>query len=235
MKPSAIFIVVLLFVIKAGASQDFYRLSEGEEPKSLTPPSIYGELDYDTLLKDKLLGRYGRGQLGTMLVMPAFTAEYCVSIYGPVKSNNYSLDSKFEEQQEIIATAAKASCNLYGWLQRKKDGEKVSDVEVTHSTRKVSRELAVAFQRVWSRAILRTRYPDVVPPRIMDGISYRFSVVLGIGEICGEAHNPEKGHGKDMAEIGHKLYNFVTSNNPKGKKEEDDLILSLQHLETTLE
>ena len=235
MKHSLVFTVAILAAISTAVPQEIYRMPEGDDPTHLTPPSVEhsGELEYMVLLQEKLLSRWGRGQCGTMLAMPAFTGEYCVSIYEETKGGEDAAAAK-DESKEYIATSAKASGNLFFGLESKKRGEPVREIEITHTERKISPELAVAFQRVWARAILQTRYPQAEPPQTSDGISYRFSVLVEIGDISGEAHNPEKGIGKEMAEIGHKLYDYVSGEETMGKKEEDELIARLRDLEKKL-
>jgi hypothetical protein len=234
MKSPPIFICAFLAAICVSAKEPLFRLPEGESPNHLSPPSINGDLDYEILLNDKLLSRWGRGHHGTMLAMPAFTGEYCVSIYEE-DTKDLSGGSKSDEPKTFTATTARASRNLFGWLQEKKRDDRVSDVEITHHSRAVSRDLAVAFQRVWARAILQTRYPSAVPPAISDGISYRFSVVLDIGEISGEARNPEGTLAVEMANIGFALYELVTGSNAATKGTEEDLIKRLQSLEKRLQ
>lgn len=175
----------------------------------------------------QLLGRYGRGQMGTMLAMPAFLGEYCVSIYEDAGEG--------DKASIYTATAAKASKNLYAWIQQKQGGEKVDEIEVQHNSRNVSREFAVAYQRVWGRAVLGTRYPNKRPYATSDGIAFRFSTLFGSQEIYGETVNPEKGFCADLARVGYRIFEFVMQDNPEAKRTEADLIRELNALEKQLD
>jgi hypothetical protein len=229
--PSILTAAFLSFASLA-SSQDFYERPPGSEPVThLVPPYIdqytEGYWGFKGILNTQLLRRYGCGQFGTMLAMPAFTGEYCVSIY------------EIGEGDETIvytATAAKSSQNLSAWIQQKNQGEKVDEIEVRHNSRNVSREFAVAYQRVWARAVLGARYPSKAPYPTSDGITFRFSTILSRSqEIFGEASNPEKGFCADLVDVGLRIFHFVMQDDPKNKDTEVDLIRALKTLEKQLD
>jgi len=223
--------LVLIAAVSSASGQEFYRMPEGGEPVFLSPPNVDGDLEYEIMLNEKLLSRYGRGSLGTLLVLPALTPEYCVSIYEPSEVAQASVESGAVGRGEFVASAAKASRNLHAWIQGKKRGEYLSDVEVSYKYRKISRELAVAFQRLWARSILMTRYPQAVPPPVADGITFRFSVVMEIGEISGEARNAEKRVAWEMAMIGVRLFEYVMDEELDAEETESKLIEAIHTLD----
>ena len=216
-------------------AEDFYQLPKGGPLDYLIPAKVDPDLDYEATLREKLLSAFGRGQLGAMLAQPAFTGEYCVSLY--LRDADQTESSKKDNPPRFVAVAAAASRSLYSWTFRKKTNEQPTDVIISHRSRDVSRELAVAFQRVWARAILQTRYPQVDSgPAARDGISYRFFVCLDTcGDIGGNAHNPEPGLiPYEMARIGHQFYDFVMNESGTSPVQESDLIEALQKLEKRL-
>lgn len=211
--------------------QDFYERPYGSNPDHLVPPwhnqDVEGYWGYNGLLFKHLLGPYGCGQMGSMLAMPAFTGEYCVSIYEE--------EGERDKASVYTATAGRCSQNLYVWIQEKNEGKKVNEIEVQHNSRTVSREFAVAYQRVWARAVLGTRYPSQVPYSTSDGISFLFSTGFGSQTIYGETSNPEKGFCADLVDVGFRIFKFVMQDDPKYEDTEADLIRDLKALEKQLD
>ena len=105
--------------------------------------------------------------------------------------------------------------------------------------RKVSRDLAVAIQRVWTKALLLTSYPATIESRcwssIKDGTRYQFSVFArGLGTLEGQTHSPERGLPRELTNIGLDLIAFARQD-AKGKTiTEETLVNRLKKMEATI-
>jgi hypothetical protein len=218
--PLRFFIATILLWCRAVAA-DFYEAPSGAAPSHLVPVPPGAGDPYETLIHEHLIARWGSGGFGTMLVLPSFKPEYCVSIYPDEP-----------EEQRYVAVVARVSESLWNWSRRKLRNEPVNAVQVTHKSRPVSRPLAAALQRVWVLALQRTRYPVAVPPDIEDGVVYRFSVfVTGLGDLHGQCHSPQGGLPRDLADFGRALCDFVETDDPSSGATEEQLIERLKALE----
>ena len=103
--------------------------------------------------------------------------------------------------------------------------------------RKISRDLAVAIQRVWAKALLLTRYPETsqMVDIGFDGTTYQFSVLAGgRGTMGGETWSLDQGLPFDLTNIGLDLVAFARQD-AKGKKmTEKQLIARLRKFEATI-
>ncbi len=218
-------VISILLLLGPGAiAADFYEASAASAPSHLVPvPPAAGD-PYETLIHQHLISRWGSGGFGSMLALPSFSPEYCVSIYADAP-----------EQRRYVAVVARTSESLWAWRLRKARNEPVTEIHVTHKSRQVSLRLAAALQRVWALSLQRTRYPTAALPCIEDGVTYRFSVfVAGLGDLHGQCHSPADGLPRELADFGSALCEFVETDNPSKGTTEEQLIERLKKLESKL-
>lgn len=224
---------------RAAGEAGFLEAAAGEAPSHLVPVNrLFGE--YNTALHHLLVAKYGSGGFGTMLVLPAFSSEWCVSIYrDPDEDENNATSedgSRSNAGKKYTAVCAKAASSIWSALGEKElDEDRWKQIQVATQSRPISAELAVAVQRVWARAILLTRYPRKAPRGTTDGAYFRFSVFLGgIGDIEGECHSPEAGILQDLVDVGCALRTLVETQDSAASDHEQRLITRLRNLEAIL-
>jgi hypothetical protein len=231
--------------------------------------------DYDKLLVKYLF--VTEGELGRMLVRPSFSAEFCLSvdavhIENSAKENHSapptvdpfsdadpaspisekagsrpvtSKSNKDEDRYSITVTTAVKSIWVARW-EAQESGKPI-DVQIERANRPISRNLAVAIQRVWTKALLLTRYPVATDIRqfgngrdgirvqfgyTMDGTRYQFFAARGTLE--GQTLSPTEGLPLELTRIGLDLVTFARPD-AKGKEmTEVQLIDRLRKLECSI-
>jgi hypothetical protein len=218
--------------------------------------------EYDQSLAEHLF--VTEGTLGRMLFRSSFSPEYCLSVdvehaehpaekdepttpsgdpfastlFRSEKSGlqvvSYGQNRKEDRYRITVTTAAK---RIYGALGKKdKNGGPVR-VRIERVDREISRDLAVAIQRVWAKALLRTRYPAPIKygPIGLDGTIYQFSVfVRGFGTLAGEMWSPREGLPNELTKVGGDLVSFARQDEKGKKMAEKQLIDRLRKLEATI-
>jgi hypothetical protein len=226
---------------------DFFATSMSIIPNHLVPINSFMTgypNGYDVLLVKHLF--VTEGSLGRMLVRPSFSPEFCLSVDAEqVKHSDQegsrSVASKEKvEQDRYRITVTTAAENIW-YARRRADGKPVH-VKIERTERKISRDLAVAIQRVWAKALLLTRYPAypeagevAVAEEGFDGTTYQFSVhASGSGTMEGETWEPKQGLPLQLTNIGLDLVAFARQD-AKGKKmTEKQFIDRLRKLESAI-
>ena len=226
MRSILLLVAFLLFPSATVPGAEIYEAPRGDGPPShLIPVPPAGGDTYEALIHKHLISRFGSGGFGTMLVLPSFAPERCVSIYseGEVEKRTY------------IAIAAKTSENLFVWATKKARNEPVEEIHVTHKSKAISPKLAFAIQRVWAHALLLTRYPTNEWEGELDGVTYRFSVFVGgLGDLHGQCYSPRDGLRLQLVEMGSALWDLVEPDKTSKALTEDQLIERLKKLEATI-
>ena len=205
---------------------DIYEAPPGKRsPSHLVPVPPAAGNRYEALIHEHLISKWGDGSFGTMLLLPSFGPERCVSIY-EVGENG---------KKTYMAVAAKTSENLFVWATKKARNEPVEEIHVTTKSKVISSKLAFAIQRVWAHALQLTRYPASAQELATDGVTYRFSVFVGgLGDLHGQCHSPRDGLPMQLVEMGSALWDLVGSDKTSETLTEDQLIERLKKLEATI-
>ena len=221
--------------------------------------------DYNELLVKYLI--VTKGELGRMLVRPSFASEFCLSVdvehvENPAEKDDLSKplvnpfaddDSSHsktekkrpqdvtsetkEEENRYSITVTTAVKSIWGARWKAEENKKPILVKIERVDRKINRDLAVAIQRVWAKALLLTRYPATTQnaQRSFDGTTYQFSVgVCGFGTLEGETWSPKRGLPLDLTNIGLDLVAFARLDANGKKMTEKQLIDRLRKLESTI-
>ena len=249
MRSIAFWAAIVVLNVQRLLGDEFFETNYERWPNHLVPvhSSTYPQIgNYNGLLAKHLF--VTEGELGRMLVRPSFSPEFClaVDIEDPNKEREVSASPESPSQKtnqkdcyRITVTAA-VKCIWMAQIKAAEEGKPLQ-VQVERANRKISRDLAVAIQRVWVKALLLTSYPVNVPPqhiyigRTCDGTAYLFSAFShGAGTLEGETHSPERGLPLELANIGLDLAAFARQD-AKGKTlTEKDLIDKLRNLESTI-
>ncbi|HWZ92046.1 MAG TPA: hypothetical protein VNW92_24445 [Polyangiaceae bacterium] len=122
-----------------------------------------------------------------MVMTPAFVGESAVRLHPE------SGDREMEKVDKVFLTYAVASENIYYATQTPKPGKKPEDVSVTVTTIEFPKPLALRLYKLWSKMLLRTRYPQEPLSMVTDGTSIEFGCEkLGWGSVYGEAYFPTR-------------------------------------------
>jgi hypothetical protein len=144
-----------------------------------------------------------------------------------------------EDRYSVTVTAAVES--IWGARSKAEKTGKPVCVKIDRARREISRNLAVAIQRVWAKALLLTRYPAVPEKKGLvfgsglDGTTYQFSTRLnGFGAIEGKTWSPTKGLPLELTRMGLDLVSFARQDASGKKMTEESLIDRLKKLESTI-
>lgn len=229
------FAVCLTGVCLAQA-KDFYKAEYGALPNHLTP--VPAQLERDSKITGRLY--VTRGELGRMLVRPSFKPEYCLSVWAEIPAaaiqKHREIVAVPDEEKTYFITVTTASTNLSFAFSREVAEGKPRDVNIARVDKRISLELAVAIQRVWSKALLLTRYPRNPGSTwlVLDPTTYQFSVELpGYGELHGETFGAE-GLSRKLAEVGLDLVKFAQQQPNEKTLTEAQLTKMLKKLEATI-
>lgn len=236
MRSIAFSVAILVLVVGRSFGEEFLELGNELHPNHLVPMRssmqekrrLLG--DYDELLVKYLF--VTDGGLGRMLVRPSFSPEFCLSV--DIMEPTGTSDSKEEDRYTITVTVAVNRI----WRARReaeRTGEPM-DVKIERFDREISRDLAVAIQRVWAKALLLTRYPAPTEETwtCFDGTTYQFSVSRGGGLLEGQTWSPKRSLPLDLTNIGLELVAFARSDEESKKTTEAQLIEKLRKLESTI-
>lgn len=215
-------LLVLLVLQTTGLSAaDFYSAREGPEVDHLEPISPSQE-EYDRRID---LHLRPDGEFARMIVRPSFQPEYYFGI--EEKSAPHQADGK----KRYFISTSEAAESLYYTMAENNDERRTKKVSIRYTEREISRDLAVATQRVWAKMLLNTRYPATYQ-LVLDGVNYRFGVwVRGLGSIYGETWSPSKPMTSGLASLGQDIFEFGSK---KSKLTEADLIAKLRRFETSI-
>jgi hypothetical protein len=245
---SALFCAVIVAIgVGRSLGADFFATSMEIVPNHLVPIQSFltgFPSDYDKLLVKHLI--VTEGSLGRMLVRPSFSAEFCLSVdaeqvqKSDQESSRSAASKEKGEQDRYRITVTTAAENI--WYARARADGKPVHVQIERTERKISRDLAVAIQRVWAKALLLTRYPAypeagevAVEEEGCDGTTYQFSVhASGSGTMEGETWQPQQGLPRQLTNIGLDLVAFVRQDTKGKKMTEKELIDRLRKLESTI-
>lgn len=222
---SKIALTILLCISQCEANaKDFYAAEHGPQPDHLVPldcpPSKYDQRIASSLFVTE--ATYGR-----FVVLPAFDPEMCLAVHGKEGAGKASSD---RADAVFFLTVTEASESLYYSMAENKDARRTKKVKISRRDRQISREMAVAIQRVWGQMLQKTRYPSKASIGL-DGVTFQFSVwVRGLGDLQGETWSPRKGLTREMVAIGEELIDFA-----KGKETSEKSIIEwLRRLEARI-
>lgn len=139
-----------------------------------------------------------------MVMMPAFVPESAVRLHPE------SGDGEMEKEDKVFLTYAVAGKNIYGATQDIRPPKKPEDVPVTVTTVEFPKPLALRLYQLWSRMLLRTRYPQEPKNMVTDGTFFEFGwEKIGWGNLYGEAYFPTQAASLNLfSEVGLALMNY---------------------------
>lgn len=227
-----------MLILLAGASlsgAEFYEVMKGgKQPNHLVP--VLPLDDYDHRISKLLF--LADGRCGRMVVRPSFEPEYCLSVHAEITEDSVKTHEEWEmvpdEEKVYVMTVTSASESIWDSLSQSREETNDTDIEISRVDRRISRDLAVAIQRVWAKGLQLTRYPSA-PQNGLDGTMYQFSVwVRGLGELRGETWSPQRGLTHDLVGVGLDLIAYVRQDSGDQQFTEEELIKKLQKLESKI-
>jgi len=259
--------IILAWFPGHSLGDDLFSAGHAAHPNHLVPMCSFmdGRDDYDELLARNLF--VTTGELGRMLVRPSFRTEFCLSVdvlpkatlpaqhelsnssADPFEADNSGCSlpeknilpatlpaetGKEDSYRITVTTATKSTWRAHREAQ--KDGAPL-EIKVERVDRMVSRDLAVAIQRVWAKTLLLTRYPRITQQVNggSDGTTYQFSVfAAGFGVLQGQTWSPERGLPLELTKVGLELIAFARQDASAAKLTEDQLIKRLREFEPTI-
>ena len=113
------------------------------------------------------------------------------------------------------------------------------DLVVSIRRLEISKELAVALNRVWVKSLIQTTYSKYSNLGGLDGATYIFSVLgsqQGNGWFQGTTWSPPKGSiPRDMVDLAMKLFDLTKENNAMSEGVSQELIQMCAAIEKKLD
>ena len=236
MKRFLVAAIALVAATRVALSDDFFEAGSEQHTSHLVPIGSFMDgflADYDELLAKHLFA--GKGRCGRMLVCPSFSPEYCLSVDEyPRRERQPGIAKGVVRYMLVVTTAAES---IWYERQRAGGGEKPVHVQVSRVEREISRDLAVAIQRVWAKALLLTKYSPATNTGggVFDGIRYQFSVwASGRGMLAGQTHSPEQGMPRELVNLGLEIVAFAKREAASNATTEQQLVEKLRKFEATI-
>ncbi|MCB1086255.1 MAG: hypothetical protein KDM63_04365 [Verrucomicrobiae bacterium] len=148
------------------------------EPDHLIPVDPYPG-DWHVRYTDQLRNRLGLDQVFyfRMLVMPSFSSEYSVSLFGDER-NPWDLASA----KKLTLKYSIADRSIWYSMPENNDEKKQKDVRVAVQSTEFPKALGVRLFKLWDRMLRDTRYP-AGDNSGLDGVTYEFAMWCRYGEI----------------------------------------------------
>jgi hypothetical protein len=237
---SVVLCAVLLFS-RVSARGEFYEVPNGKAPSHLVPPDG-GSTEYKREIEQRLFQERAQknkrkvSPLAIMLKLPSFEPEASLILNEEISHADATKSDASHllpgAKKRYVLTVSRAKSSIWGELQRN-SGKRKKEVQVERIDREISRELAIAIQRVWAKALHLTRYPSHRSSGL-DGTKYVFTVwVHGFGFMEGETWSPEKGLPRELVDMGKSLMIFVEEDS-QTKSTEKSLIEKLRRFEEAI-
>lgn len=171
-----------------------------EDPDHLTPVSSIG---WSSGYRDGVYARlklHPYDYLG-MVVLPSFMPESAVRLRS-------EQDAEIEKVDKLLLTYSVAKTSIYSATQT---GHKPEDVEVQITDVEFSKPLGLRLYKLWSRMLLRTRFPNQPLNMATDGSFLEFSWGrTGWGRLVGTAYFPQKAKSPELfSDLGLALIDYA--------------------------
>ena len=111
-----------------------------------------------------------------MVVRPSFSGEYAIRLHGAKG------DTNIEETEKLFLTYSAASTNIFYAMAENNEKNKQQKVTIAHTTFELPKPLATRIYELWSRMLLRTRFPEGSKEAGDDGTTYEFGIWCRYGE-----------------------------------------------------
>lgn len=190
--------------------EEFLAFEGGPAPDHLIPfKSIFWD-DYEKLLVDRLFAQ-PHGAPAQCIVCPSFSGEYCLTIAEIAPEDWQTKYGAYvsipDEQKKFFMKLARAKSSLFASMPSPPNNHQdtTKQVEVEHTELQIDKSLAVAIQRAFATATLRTRYHDHAATG-RDGTTYFFSAfVRGLGDTQGKCWSPSGGMPAELVKLTEQL------------------------------